>query len=91
MRLITKIGLFYIFDCQKKGNQTSGIVIKVANGNAFINDAIRRILGQLFRNDGRLSDVSVISEFDTIKYFKHTNGESSNWVKTAIDNCLNNK
>jgi len=88
MRLITKIGLFYIFDCKKKGSQTSGIVIKVANEDTFINDAIRRILSQLFRNDGRLSDVSAISEFDTIKYFKHTNGESSNWVKTAIDNCL---
>ncbi|MGP5120159.1 hypothetical protein ACTXJF_08880 [Psychrobacter alimentarius] len=89
MRLIfEKHGLFYIFDCQKKGIQTSGIVIKVANEDTFIRDAIRRILSQLFRNNGRLADVSEISGFSTIKYFKHTNGESSNWVKTAIDNWL---
>lgn len=88
MRLITKIGVFYIFDCKKKGSQTSGVIIKVVNEDIFISNAIKRILSQLFRNDGRLSDVSAISKFDTIKYFKHTNGETSNWVKTAIDNCL---
>lgn len=91
MRLATRLGLFYIFDCKKKGSQTSGIIIKVINEDIFISEAIQQVLGQLFRNSGRLSDVSAISEFGTIKYFKHTNGESSNWVKTAIDNCLNNK
>lgn len=91
MRLATKLGLFYIFDCKKKGSQTSGVIIKVINEDIFIKKSIKKVLGQLFRNNGRLSDVSAISEFSTIKYFKHTNGESSNWVKTAIDNCLNNK
>lgn len=91
MRLTTKLGLFYLFDCKKKGSQTSGVVIKVIDEDIFINEAIQQVLGQLFRNDGRLSDASTISEFGTIKYFKHTNGESSNWVKTAIGNCLNNK
>lgn len=88
MRLDTKLGLFYLFDCKKEHSQTSGIIIKVVDENVFINEAIRRILGQLFRNSGRLSNVDAISRFGTIKYFKHTNGESSNWVKTAIDNCL---
>lgn len=88
MRLVTKLGLFYLFDCKKKGSQTSGVIIKVIDQDAFINEAIQQVLGQLFMNNGRLSGASAISEFGTIKYFKHTNGESSNWVKTAIDNCL---
>lgn len=89
IRLATKLGLFYLFDCEKKGSQTSGVVIKIiGDEDVFINKAIKKVLGQLFRSNGRLSDVSAISEFGIIKYFKHTNGESSNWVKTAIDNCL---
>ena len=88
MRLITNLGVFYLFDCKKKGSQTSGIVIKVMDEDVFINEAIRKVLGQLFRNNGRLSDTSSISKFGTIRYFKHTNGESVNWVKTAIDNWL---
>lgn len=70
MRLATQLGLFYLFDCKKKGSQTSGVVIKVTDEDIFIKEAIKKVLGQLFRNNGRLSDVSEISEFSTIKYFK---------------------
>lgn len=87
MRLATNLGLFYLFDCKKQGSQTSGVVVKVEDEGIFINEGIQQVLGQLFRNNGRLSDVRAISEYGTVRYFKHTNGESSNWVKTAIDNC----
>ena len=89
MRMITKLGLFYLFDCKKEGAQTSGLVIKVIDQDAFTADVIRQVVGQLFRGNGRLSDVSAISKFGIIQYFKHTNGESVNWVKTAIDNLKN--
>lgn len=91
MRLITSLGLFYLFDCKKEGSQTSGVVIKVIDQNAFTEEVIRQVLGQLFRGDGRLSDVGALSKYSIIKYFKHTNGEDVNWVRKAIDNCLNNK
>lgn len=91
MRLITNLGVFYLFDCEKRGSQTSGVVIRVIDGNFLINEAINQVVGQLFRNNGRLSDIGAISEFGIVKYFKHTNGEDVNWVKTAIDNCLNNR
>lgn len=87
MRLATNLGLFYLFDCKKQGSQTSGVVVKVDDEGIFINEGIQQVLGQLFRNNGRLSDVRAISEYGTVRYFKHTNGESSNWVKTVIDNC----
>lgn len=86
MRLITKLGIFYLFDCKKEGAQTSGLVIKVIDQDAFTADVIRQVVGQLFRGNGRLSDVSAISKFGIIQYFKHTNGEGVNWVKTAIEN-----
>lgn len=86
MRLITNLGLFYLFDCKKEGIQTSGVVVKVIDQDAFTREVIRQFLGQLFRGNGRLSDVSAISKYGLIQYFKHTNGEGVNWVKTAIDN-----
>ena len=85
MRLITNLGLFYLFDCKKEGIQTSGVVIKVIDQDAFTEDVISQVLGQLFRNNGRLSDISAISKYGIIKYFKHTNGEGVNWVRTAIN------
>ena len=91
MRIATKIGLFYLFDCKKKGSQTSGIVIKIIDEDVFIREAINQVVSQLFRNNGRLSDIGTMSKFGLIKYFKHTNGEGVNWVRTAIDNCLKNK
>ncbi|WP_435979507.1 hypothetical protein [Psychrobacter sp. DM4] len=86
MRLITNLGLFYLFDCKKKGSQTSGLVIKVTDQDGFTEGVVRQVISQLFRGNGRLSDVSAISKFGIIQYFKHTNGEDVNWVKTAIDN-----
>ena len=86
MRLITKLGLFYLFDCDKEGAQTSGVAIKVIDQDGFTEDVIRQVLGQLFRGNGRLSDVSALSKYGLIQYFKHTNGEDVNWVRTAIDN-----
>lgn len=86
MRLITNLGVFYLFDCKKEGSQTSGLVIKVIDQDGFTEDVIRQVVGRLFRGNGRLSDIAAISEFGIIQYFKHTNGEDVNWVKTAIDN-----
>ena len=91
MRLITKLGVFYLFDCKKIGSQTSGIIIRVKEKNAFTEESIRQVLGQLFSGNGRLSDVSAISEFGIVRYFKHTNGDYINWVKQAIGNCLKKK
>lgn len=91
MRLITKLGVFYLFDCKKIGSQTSGIIIRVKEQNAFTEESIRQVLGQLFSGNGRLSDVNAISEFGIVRYFKHTNGDDINWVKQAIGNCLKKK
>ncbi|MGP9659762.1 hypothetical protein ACT3S5_17170, partial [Halomonas sp. AOP31-B1-25] len=63
-----------------------GLVIKVIDQDGFTEDVIRQVVGRLFRGNGRLSDIAAISEFGIIQYFKHTNGEDVNWVKTAIDN-----
>lgn len=86
MRLITKLGLFYLFDCDKEGAQTSGVVIKIIDQDGFTEGVIRQVLGQLFRGNGRLSDESAISKYGIVQDFRHTNGEGVNWVRTAIDN-----
>ena len=86
LRLITKLGVFYLFDCEKEGAQTSGLVIKVTDQDGFTERVIREVVSQLFRGNGRLSDVSAISRYGITQYFKHTNGEDVNWVRTAIDN-----
>lgn len=85
MRLMTRIGIFYIFDCDKQDAQTQGIVIKVLDEEIFLKQCIMNFLSQLFENDGRLRNKSRISRFGSIKYFKHTNTDSSNWIKTALD------
>lgn len=88
MRLITKIGVFYLFDCEKWTKQTQGIVFKVSNENIFLKQSLERILSRLIYDDGRLTDLSGISGFVSIENFKHTNRDSSNWVKTALNKYL---
>ncbi|WP_201546100.1 hypothetical protein [Psychrobacter sp. H7-1] len=89
MRLITSKGTFLIFDCDiKGGQQTSGIAIKIKQEVLDLgkyNKDIRMVMCQLFENRGRLSNKDIIKEkLGAIKYFKHTNGHSINWVERVL-------
>lgn len=90
LRLKTSRGTYILFDCDLKGSQqTSGIAIKLgadALKKESYDKEIKAVIRQLFKNKGRLSDISVIRErLGEFKLYKHTNADNSNWVKTALD------
>lgn len=90
VRLITSRGTYLLFDCDLKGNQqTSGIAIKLKTDvleKESYDKEIKMVIRQLFESRGRLLSKGVIYEkLGDIEFFRHTNSDNSNWVKTALD------
>lgn len=88
LRIMTGGSTYYIFDCDMmSGIMTSGTAIKVDNDTGFRDAGVSATLGQLFTNNGRLRDQKELEVlYGSIKSFNHTNGKTTNWVRTAIDN-----
>lgn len=88
LRIMTGGDVYYIFDCHMiSGIMTSGTAIKVDSDARFRATGVSAVLNQLFTNNGRLRDQKELEAlYAAMKSFNHTNGKTSNWIRTAIDN-----